>query len=315
MVIVSAALVAALVLILTSGRSHHASPCDVAADLKRVQANVQGPFALTHAQLAYCDDFPDPAVLRVGHHYVAYSTNNGNGHIPSIEGDASLSFDPHVRDALPNLPVWSEPGMVWAPSVIVVPNGYLMYYSTEDAATGSLCLSTAFASRSRGPFVDNSTQPLLCDAIDPHPFIDANGTPYLLWAGGGTIHGAPLSADLRTLVAPPTQLIGADQTWEVGTVEAPAMLDHNGAYFLFFSGNRIDADYAIGYAFCQTPLGPCQQAAGASITSGGAVLGPGGADFFDGPNHQLWMSFHAWVGATGYPHGVRSFFIGRFAFR
>src|SRR5205807_846025 len=139
--------------------------------------------------------------------------------------------------ALPTLPAWSEPGMVWAPSVIATPRGYLMYYVTEEAATAKLCLSIASASRPTGPFVDDSTQPLLCDAIDPHPFFDASGTPYLLWAGSGTIHIAALSADLRTLVGPPIQLISADQAWEVGTVEAPAMLNHGGAYLLFFSGN------------------------------------------------------------------------------
>jgi len=47
------------------------------------------------------------------------------------------------------------------------------------------CISRAVSDNPAGPFVDERSEPLVCQlelggSIDPSPFVDADGTPYLL---------------------------------------------------------------------------------------------------------------------------------------
>ena len=59
-----------------------------------------------------------------------------------------------------------------------------------------------------------------------------------------------------------------DQGWEGGNVEAPDLVEANGRYLLFFSGNDwSSANYAVGAAQCATPLGPCSDVSAAPCFS------------------------------------------------
>jgi hypothetical protein len=266
-------------------------------------------FGLSHTSVSYCHDFADPFVLRVGDQYFAYATNSGRRHIPVLYG-AGLFNAQHERDALPHLPKWAKPGKTWAPSVIAIHDAYVLYYTTTERESDKQCISTALAAAPTGPFTDSSAAPLLCDAIDPRPILDPHGTS-LLWAAAGEIHAARLAADLRTLEGPSVTLLQADQPWEHGIVEAPTMRYIGKRYFLFYSGNDwASAAYAINYARCDGPLGPCTKASGPWIAAQGGIAGPGGQDFFDDTNKDLWMVFHGWGStAVGYPAGARYLFV------
>src|SRR5207248_1430594 len=159
------------------------------------------------------DLFADPTVLRVGNSYYAYSTNSGDRHIPVLYGGGMFDAQ-HITDALPRLPQWSAPGTVWAPAVLATGDGYVLYYVTKERATAKLCISAALAAQPRGPFVDPSTAPMVCDALDPKPFIDRDGRAYLTWAGTGAIHSARLGPDRVSLVGSSVELIEADRDWE-----------------------------------------------------------------------------------------------------
>ncbi len=266
----------------------------------------------------FCDDFPDPFVLRVGSSYYAYATNTDDKNVPVLATHGFFGSGGR-REALPALPSWAEPGWTWAPSVLPVGSTYVLYYSARARGPNAECISTAVASKPIGPFVDNSPAPTVCPpggAIDPSPFVDASGAPYLLWKQGDGIVSQRLSADGRSLVGAPTPLIHADQLWEGGVVEGPAMTAAAGHYYLFYSANAWQtASYAIGYAVCSGPSGPCVKAAGPWLASGTDVEGPGGPDFFTDPSGQLWMSLHAWVaGQVGYPDGARDLFVLRLSF-
>ena len=151
---------------------------------------------------------------------------------------------------------------------------------------------------------------MVCDALDPKPFIDRDGRAYLTWAGTGAIHSARLGPDRVSLVGSSVELIEADRDWENEVVEAPTLIQRNGSYYLFFSVNHWDSPaYAVGYARCTSPLGPCHQAPAPWLASQGQVQGPGGEDIFSDADGQLWMVFHAWIGTVGYPHGARSLFV------
>ena len=73
-----------------------------------------------------------------------------------------------------------------------------------------------------------------------------------------------------------------DVPWEASVVEGPMLWKHDGRYFLFYSGNVYSgAGYAVGYATCDSPLGPCKDAPENPILKtacGGARAGAQRAD-------------------------------------
>jgi Glycosyl hydrolases family 43 len=260
----------------------------------------------------YPFDFSDPSLLRVGHTYYAYSTNNAAGEIQVI-----TSRDLHqwtlVGNALPRLPRWATSGSTWAPAVVPLGGQYVAYYTVRDAASGAQCLSVAMARAPAGPFVDTSPWPLVCQrelngSIDPRPFVDAGGRPYLLWSSPGgrlpaIIWSQPLAPDGRGLVGSPSVLLHADRAWEKGVVEAPSLVSSDGMLVLFYAGNRWSTpDYAIGEARCASPSGPCLKRGDPVFASHDAIVGPGSPDFVTAANGDLWMAFAAYrPGDVGYP--------------
>jgi beta-xylosidase len=272
--------------------------------------------------VVYCHDFADPFVLRDADSYYAYSTNTETNHVPVLTS-GGLFGTAARHDVLPKLPAWSAPGFVWAPSLLARPNGYVLYYTTLDSSTHEQCISYALGKKPGGPFVDTTTAPFICPAgggaIDPDPFVDPSGRVYLLWKnydGQTGIMGQQLSADGLQLVGPPAVLAQADQGWEAGIVEAPTMLASGGKYFLFYSGNDWDtANYAISYAVCTTPLGPCTKPnAGPWLTGSPTAQGPGSPSVFTDDKGNTWLALHSWVaGKVGYPGGARNLFVVEFS--
>ena len=63
-------------------------------------------------------------------------------------------------------------------------------------------------------------------------------------------------------------------------VEGPSMIEHEGRYYLCYSANRWDtADYAVGYAICDSPTGPCgKPEEGPWLAGDGRTAGPGGQE-------------------------------------
>jgi beta-xylosidase len=263
--------------------------------------------------LVYPFDFADPSVLLVGDTYFAYATNSVEGNIQIIESTDHTHWTP-VGNALPNLPAWAAPNQTWAPDVLYIGGQYVLYYAAKAIATGQQCLSEAVAPQPQGPFTDSSTGPMVCQAnyggdIDPDAFVDANGTPYLLWktiAQPNLIWSQQLNpAGTAVIGAGPTAIVGATQPWEDGIVEAPDLLLYAGHYFLFYSGNNWDSpSYAIGVATCAGPLGPCTKPWSQPILSSDSTMeGPGGPSVFADTSGALWIAFHAWApGAVGYPN-------------
>jgi beta-xylosidase len=261
-------------------------------------------------------------VLRDGSRYFAYSTNNTEYHVPVLTS-GGLFGTARTKDALPTLPAWSAPGYVWAPAVLPRPGGFVLYYATRVAGTNRQCLSSALAARPDGPFVDGSPGPLVCPpgggAIDPTPVTTADGRSYLLWKnydGVTGIVGQELAPDGRTLVGPVQPVLRADQPWEGGLVEAPSMVEHDGRFYLFYSANDwATANYAIGYAICATPLGPCTKHDGPWLGSSATARGPGSTGVFTDASGQAWLALHSWVrDRVGYPQGARDFFVVRLDF-
>jgi hypothetical protein len=265
--------------------------------------------------LVYPFDFPDPDVILVGQTYYAYATNSVAGNIQILQS-SHLTDWTAVGNALPRLPAWAAPNNTWAPSVVQLGGKFVLYYAANVAGSATQCISVATASLPQGPFIDNTSAPLECQrtlggSIDPSEFTDSSGTPYLLWKSGGSgnakIWAQGLNAAGTGFAAgtTPSGLLVPVHPWEAGTVEAPDLVQANGHYFLFFSGNDWNsANYGVGVAVCTGPLGPCLDPASQPLLgSGPGEKGPGGPSVFMDTSGSWWMAFHAWApGAVGFPH-------------
>jgi beta-xylosidase len=186
-------------------------------------------------------------------------------------------------------------------------------------------------------------QTSLGGSMDPSPFVDANGTPYLIWksqgvsgqpstlwseqltpAGtalapasppAGTVPTPQATSTTSTTMAPttgapptpgtPTALLTPTRSWQGGVVEGPDLVLSGGQYLLFYSANnRQTSSYAVGYATCTGPLGPCTDASPQPLlASQSQFAGPGGPSVFTDASGKLWIAFHGWLpGKTGYPN-------------
>jgi hypothetical protein len=269
----------------------------------------------------YCLDLADPFVLSVKGTLTTklfvFGTSVPLMHIPVLIPRGLLRAE-RVDDALPQPAAWAKDTGGWAPSVLQRGDTFVLYYTITERASGKQCISLAVADTAEGPYQDSSAAPLVCPvdlggAIDPSPFVDADGTPYLYWKNDGNCCRIPtrlfvqkLAEDGRSVVSPPTELLRADQGWEGGVIEAPSMFEADGAHFLFYSANDWSSPaYGIGYATCASPTGPCTKVIDRPwLGTSSTAAGPGGQELYVDGSGATRMVFHAWIdGKVGYADG------------
>jgi len=275
------------------------------------------------------NDVGDPFVLPVpagvdgntASSYFVYWTTDWEANVPTAVSTDLVHWR-RVADSLPVLPVWAEvvrpppswsapsgvSTLTWGPSVRQTAGGWTMYYSTEDAAVGRQCIGSAFSTSPAGPFVDTSTTPMVCQSgiggdIDPSIVSAGPGQAALLWKNDGNATGAAvgiweqgLAPDGRSTTGAAHLLISADQAWEHGIIEGPAMLaDTAGGWWLFYSGGTWQSDtYDTGVAWCATVSGPCRKPThDPLLASTPNAVSPGGLDTFVDHAGQLWASYSA----------------------
>jgi hypothetical protein len=281
-------------------------------------------------------DMPDPtmAVEQFGNPpsfaYHLYGGGNLVKHMVSIN---TLSNWSNVDTCLARPAKWCSDGNGQAPSIVQRADGRWLLF-TAGAVKGAKqqlnkCIGVAVSDKPAGPFEPVGNEPLVCQldlggSIDPSArmLTDGGGKKalFLHWksnnavkggATGAGLWGQRLSDDGLSLVGDASLLVvagphGAGSSWNMGTTENPAVLQTGGKIRLFYSGSSWDTgSYAIGYADCSSPLGPCTDMSKRApwLKSYNATTGPGGEDFFlaDG---MPWMVFHGWQkGHEGYNRG------------
>jgi beta-xylosidase len=270
-------------------------------------------------------DFPDPFVLPVGDRFFAFGTNHGGINVQVRASGDLVSWD-RRPDALPALPGWGKAGWTWSPAVLERDGTFVLWYVLREPRSGRQAVSVAVATEPGGPYTDRSSGPAVFQldqggSIDPSPFVDADGQPYLLWKADAnaldrpsSLWGQRLSADGRSLEGTPTRLLGHDRPWERPLIEAPCMVRAGSRYWLLYSaGWWASPGYAIGLASGATPLGPFDKHTmdGPWAASDRTAAGPGGQEVFTDRAGRLRLAYHAWEpGAVGYPAGQRSLRIG-----
>ncbi len=295
------------------------------------------PAASTYTNPVIATDFPDPSVVAAGPEYVAISTGSAGSNLP-MDVSTDLAHWRPVGDALPVVPAWAVPSWkdVWAPDLERVGDHWVLWFAALDTGTGRHCIGWASSPRVTGPFRSTSPTPAVCQSqlggsIDPSVFTATDGRRWLLWKSDGNCCGVasriwsePLAADGTTLLGEPAPILTYAGGWEEGTtadtstIEKPSMVEVDGVYHLFFSGNGYGtADYAVGHAECNSPVGPCTTTPAYPVLSSfGSVAGPGGASVFADRSGHLWMAYAAWTSPRiGYAAGgARSFRIDRLIF-
>jgi len=183
--------------------------------------------------------------------------------------------------------------------------------------------------RRAAPLVCGTPDEPTSGAIDPtlrlvdnelYIYYQTQGAVFSLWAA--KLHGYAWSL---TTSAPAVSMLNvtSGSSWEakhhpdgIGCIEAPALLQYNHKTYLFYSGgawgNQLgDLPYSVGYAECDTPLGPCHKVTKRLPWFGPQhhkAVGVGGQDFFFDGAGQPWMVYHAYNDNehTAADHGKRT---------
>jgi beta-xylosidase len=278
----------------------------------------------------YSENFPDPFILPNGSEFLAYATNAEGGRAnvqmarstDLVHWEAIRSGD-GLHDAMPVLPAWAREGWTWAPEVIRQGSGFLLYFTAKERRSGLQCVGVAQAPDPRGPFTSEASEPLVCQretggTIDPHVFRDADGQLYLYYKNDGNavgktteIFGQRLAADGLSLAGAAVALLRNDAPWEAHVIESPTMTRHGDAYYLFFSANHFGweedqrlSPYAMGFARCEGPMGPCVDSPRNPILhsyndrQAGCLSGPGHQALFEARGRQF-IVFHAHAATRG----------------
>ncbi|HEX6394578.1 MAG TPA: glycoside hydrolase family 43 protein [Acidimicrobiales bacterium] len=271
-------------------------------------------------------DFPDPFVLNTGSEYIALATNSGSVNVQVMSSPDLVEWRTEP-DGLPSLPSWAAGGNTWAPAVLPRESNYILFYTVREPTGQRQAISVATSREPVGPYVDRSDGPFIYQlelggSIDPSPFVDLDGTPYLLWKADSnaidrrsSLWIQKLTVEGTSLVGPAIRLLDHDASWETPLIEAPSLVLSGGIYYLFYSANWWNTDrYAIGYATATSVTGPYKKVTKRRPWFGSDtnVAGPGGQEWFLDRSEELCMAYHAWTpGRVGYPNGARSLHIAR----
>lgn len=278
----------------------------------------------------YRANFPDPFIVAHEGRYLAYATNAERDQANvqmAVSEDllnwAPLKLDDRLHDAMPELPKWAERGWTWAPEVLKQGDSFLLFFTARESASGRQCTGVAVSTDPLGPFTSDAEEPLVCQrdlggTIDASPFRDAEGQLYLYYKADANAVGKPtdifvqpMTANGLGLTGEPVAILTNDQPWEEHVIESPTMVRQGDNYVLFYSANHFGwephqrlSPYAMGYANCEGPMGPCQDAPENPILysysdrKAGCLSGPGHQAVFEAEGRQFIM-FHAHIPRGG----------------
>lgn len=278
----------------------------------------------------YKVNFPDPFVLPHEGRYLAYATNaeRDQANVQMAVSEDLVNWAPlkeggKLHDAMPVLPAWATRGWTWAPEVMKLEDRYLLFFTAREKASGRQCTGVATSSDPLGPFTSGAKEPLVCQrelggTIDASPFRDEDGRLYLYYKADANAVGKPtdifvqpMTADGLGLTGEPVALLTNDKPWQAHVIESPTMVRRGDSYVMFYSANHFGwephqrlSPYAMGYATCTGPMGPCTDAAENPILysyadrKAGCLSGPGHQAVFEVAGRQFIM-FHAHIARGG----------------
>lgn len=285
----------------------------------------------------YTGEFGAPSILRSGGLWYAYATNLDGNNLPVMTSpdlqtwtareawplEAGYHHWVGYNDAMPQPASWAaklppngKPG-VWSPAVAELAGRFVNAYAVQTSRNSNRhCLSLATAPHPAGPFVDTSSKPLYCSkdpmgSIDP-AWLKHRGKVYLVWKNAGVPGSKPTQVVARQMTADGSRFAPGAKTkvllqtaarWEGNVIEAPSPVKYDGRIYLFYSAHKYTtAKYAIGYAVCSGPLGPCKRPVDKPLLARDSVVaGPGAQTPVVDDQGRLRLAYSAWrTGHVGY---------------
>lgn len=258
----------------------------------------------------------DPSMIKQGHTYYVFATG-GTIQIRKSTNLVSWELAGTVFDRIPD---WITKAVgtipdLWAPDISYFNGKYHLYYAGSHFGTNNsvigLATNTTLDPGSRdyhwvdeGMVIDSLPASDNWNAIDPNLSFDSTGVPWLAW--GSFWSGIKMRRlDLNTgKLSTVDQKLYALASRGGGAIEAPAILAHDGYYYLFVSFDRCcagaNSTYRIMVGRSTTITGPYLDSTGTSMLSGGGdqllasydnVHGPGGQSVYvDG--QTTWLVHH-----------------------
>jgi beta-xylosidase len=247
--------------------------------------------------------FADPSILLFEGSYYIFATIDpwGSDELAVFETTDFKKFNrKHIN--WPTKKACTSPtsgdAMVWAPSVVMGPNGKLFMYVSVGSEVW-----VGTADHPLGPWKNAKTDgsPLIAGnkipgyhMIDAECFIDDDKQAYLYWGSGlnwvnGKCFAVALEADMVGFKTAPKDITPPNY------FEGPVMMKKNQTYYLMYSnGKAIDASYNVRYAIAKSPFGPFTEGENSPILKTSAdstTYGPGHHCVFTA-NGQDYILYH-----------------------
>ena len=214
---------------------------------------------------------------------------------------------------------------LYCPAVYPASDGYYyLYYSLRDTSIDSESIGVAKATSPMGPYTDQGII-ISGDADDSKldPYVmhsSGDGHTYLYWthrhkpdANGNGLYvylmAQQLGSDYISRIGTASKALNLEtdqQDWEGNIMEHPtAFYAPNAAashrYYLLYNGKRGDGpDYAIGYSYSSSPLGPFTRAPAGTAQGQNPIVykipsiglyGPGSPNTVVDNNGERWMLY------------------------
>ena len=278
-------------------------------------------------------DIGDPHVLKAGDEYFTFATGGTIGFNVWRSNDL-VNF---TKEKAVKKIEWVSDSY-WAPEVYEVGGKYYMFFTGRWEENGSLRIGVAVADEPQGPYEDAIGGPLFdfgYAAIDGTLVYDDAGVPYMIYSRDcsenivGSYHeshlyGVQLADDLLSAVGEAVLLTKPDAAWELMSGdyhwnEGPAVLKHDGKYYLFYSANYYGGkEYTLGVAVADHPMGPYTKQSNNPVLNyietpeKVIVSGPGHNSFFT-VGDEIFTSYHTHTYPDA-PSGNRQVHIDRVGF-
>ena len=184
---------------------------------------------------------------------------------------------------------------MWAPSPIERNGQYYYYFADHiqnDEEIGGI--GVAISNRPDGPFIDAIGKPLIdkfhygAQPIDPHVYIDDDGSAYLYYGGWGYCNVVKLNEDMISIGTFEDGSIYKEVT-PSGFVEGPCMIKRNGMYyFMWAEGGWGGPNYSVAYAISSSPLGPFDRVGKILMQNSNVATGAGHHGMIQIPGTDEW---------------------------
>lgn len=193
-----------------------------------------------------------------------------------------------------------------------------LFDEMEDRRTAGFCAALWAWARSATPMEQFfSLQPLIEAVVANYAAVreQLQAHPEIIEAMRTPIYAQRLSADGKSLVGERRVVLVNDLAWEGHLIEGNWVTEQDGRYYLFYSGNDFStADYGIGVAIADDPLGPYRKMEEPLLKTSSAWWGPGHPSVAQGPDGTPRLFFHAFPPGTGGYKQFRALLSARLAF-